>query len=65
MALGTIFGYFTITTNLLVAVVFTCVAIRRESVGSWVIAGTVLSTLMVGVVVCAVAARDGRVVGRI
>ena len=50
VALGTIFGYFTITTNLLVAVVFTCVAIRRESVGSWVIAGTVLSILMVGVV---------------
>ena len=50
VALGTIFGYFTITTNLLVAVVFTCVAIRRESVRSWVIAGTVLSILMVGVI---------------
>jgi hypothetical protein len=50
VALGTIFGYFTITTNLLVAVVFTCVAIRRESVRSWVIAGTALSILMVGVI---------------
>jgi hypothetical protein len=48
-ALGTIFGYFTITTNLLVAVVFTCAAIRRESVRSWVIAGTALSILLVGV----------------
>jgi hypothetical protein len=49
VALGTIFGYFTITTNLLVAVVFTCVAIRREMIPNWVIAGTALSILMVGV----------------
>jgi hypothetical protein len=49
VALGTIFGYFTITTNLLVAIVFTCIAIRRASVPSWVVAGTALSILLVGV----------------
>ena len=44
-------AYFTITTNLLVAVVFTCVAMHRGMLRSdWILAGTMLSIMMVGVV---------------
>jgi hypothetical protein len=47
-----IFAYFTITTNLLVAVVFTFVAMNRTALRSnWVIAGTMLSIVLVGVIV--------------
>ncbi|MCU1324532.1 MAG: hypothetical protein JWM43_4181 [Acidobacteriaceae bacterium] len=46
-----VFAYFTITTNLIVAAVFTALAfdrtfLRRE----WVVAGTMLSILLVGVI---------------
>jgi hypothetical protein len=44
-------AFFTITTNLLVAAVFTAIAADRTVLGTdWVIAGTVLSILLVGVV---------------
>jgi hypothetical protein len=49
-ALWTILGYFTITTNLLLAVVFTWLAMRRVFTRNWIVAGTALSILMVGVV---------------
>jgi hypothetical protein len=46
-----IFAYFTIITNLLVAVVFTAIALDRPTLPSgWVVAGTMLSILLVGIV---------------
>jgi len=51
LTLWTLFAYFTIITNLLVAVVFTCIAIDRGVLRSdWVVAGTMLSIVLVGVV---------------
>lgn len=50
-ALWTLIGYFTITTNLLVAIVFTGVALRRRAFQSpWLLSGTMLSILLVGIV---------------
>jgi hypothetical protein len=50
-SLWIIFAFFTITTNLLVAVVFTCVAIDRGVLRSErIVTGTMLSIVMVGVV---------------
>lgn len=44
-------AYFTITTNLLVAIVVACIALNRTALRSpWIIAGTTLSIAMVGVV---------------
>jgi hypothetical protein len=48
-------AFFTITTNVLVAVVFTCVAIGRGGLAQvltadWIVAGTMLSIALVGVV---------------
>ena len=49
-ALGIMFGFFTITTNLLVAIVFSSVALDRGGLrAAWVVAGTTLSILLVGV----------------
>jgi hypothetical protein len=51
IALWEMLAYFTITTNLLVAVVFTCVAIDRTALrADWVLGGTMLSIVLVGVV---------------
>lgn len=51
LALWIMFGFFTITTNLLVAVVFTAIAAERTVLRSgWIVAGTMLSILLVGVV---------------
>lgn len=51
LSLWIMFAFFTITTNLLVAVVFTCFAINPSVPGSdWILAGTMLSIAMVGVV---------------
>ncbi|RWC27924.1 MAG: hypothetical protein EOS27_20205 [Mesorhizobium sp.] len=51
LALWTMLGYFTITTNLLVAAVFTGVAVQAASFKSpWLIGGTLLSILLVGIV---------------
>ncbi|HEV2898607.1 MAG TPA: Pr6Pr family membrane protein [Pseudaminobacter sp.] len=50
-ALWTLIGYFTITTNLLVAIVFTGVTLRSTAFeSSWLLGGTLLSILLVGVV---------------
>jgi hypothetical protein len=49
LSLWIIFGYFTIISNLLVAVVFTGVALGR-SIPEWIVAGTMLSIVLVGVV---------------
>ncbi len=50
-ALGIMFGYFTITTNLLVAVVFSSAALEWGGLrAAWVVAGTTLSILLVGVI---------------
>lgn len=49
LSLWIIFGYFTIISNLLVAVVFTGVALGR-SIAEWIVAGTMLSIVLVGVV---------------
>jgi hypothetical protein len=46
--LWVIFAYFTIITNLLVAIVFTAIALDRATPG-WVVAGTTLSILLVGI----------------
>jgi hypothetical protein len=51
LTLWIIFAYFTIITNLLVAAVFTFIAIDRGVFRSdWIVAGTMLSIVMVGVV---------------
>ncbi|WP_394889227.1 hypothetical protein ACG873_28785 [Mesorhizobium sp. AaZ16] len=50
-ALWALIGYFTITTNLLVAIVFTGVTLRSTAFeSSWLLGGTLLSILLVGVV---------------
>ena len=50
-ALWMLLAYFTITTNLLVAVVFTGIAARRAAFESpWLVAGTALSIVLVGIV---------------
>lgn len=51
LSLWMMFAFFTITTNVLVAVVFSSIAIDRGVLRSdWIIAGTMLSILLVGVV---------------
>jgi hypothetical protein len=51
LTLWILFAYFTITTNLLVAAVFTAIAANRTTSGSdWIVAGTMLSILLVGVI---------------
>ncbi len=51
LALWTVFAYFTITTNVLVAVVFTGIAVNRRALRSaGMIAGTMLSIVLVGVI---------------
>ena len=51
LSLWIMFGFFTILTNLLVAVVFSCLAANRGPLRSAsVVAGTMLSILLVGVV---------------
>ncbi len=51
IALWILFAFFTITTNLLVAVVFTGIAANRTVFRSaWVVAGTMLSILLVGII---------------
>ena len=51
ISLWVIFAYFTITTNLLVGVVFSCIAIDRNRLrADWIVAGTVLSIVLVGAV---------------
>lgn len=50
-ALWIMAGFFTITTNLLVAVVFTAIAAGWRGPGAgWVVAGTMLSIVLVGVI---------------
>jgi hypothetical protein len=49
--LWVILAFFTITTNVLVGVVFSCLAIDRGVFrADWIVAGTMLSILLVGVV---------------
>ena len=51
LTLWIVFAYFTILTNLLVAVVFTAVAAGRTRLrAGWVVAGTMLAIVLVGVV---------------
>ena len=51
MSLWMMFAFFTITTNVLVAVVFSCIALDRSMLrADWIVAGTTLSILLVGVV---------------
>jgi hypothetical protein len=51
LTLWILFAFFTITTNLLVAVVFTGIAADRAVLRSaWVVAGTMLSILLVGII---------------
>jgi len=51
LTLWILFAFFTITTNLLVAVVFTAIAANRTVFrAAWVVAGTMLSILLVGVI---------------
>lgn len=51
LTLWIVLGFFTITTNLLVAVVFTGMAANRTLFGKdWVVGGTMLSILLVGVI---------------
>lgn len=51
MSLWVMFAFFTITTNVLVAFVFSSIAIDRGRLRSgWIVAGTMLSILLVGVV---------------
>jgi hypothetical protein len=46
-----VFAYFTITTNLIVAAVFTALALNRTFLRrEWIVAGTMLSILLVGVI---------------
>jgi hypothetical protein len=49
LSLWIILAYFTITTNVLVAVVFSWIAIKGAS-ADWILAGTMLSIVLVGVV---------------
>lgn len=50
-ALWILAAYFTILTNLIVAVVFTAVASNRTALReSWIIAGTMLAILLVGII---------------
>ncbi len=51
MSLWMMFAFFTITTNVLVAIVFSCIALDRGMLrADWIVAGTTLSILLVGVV---------------
>ena len=51
ISLWIMFAFFTITTNLLAAVVFSCIAIDRGGLrADWIVVGTMLSILLVGVV---------------
>jgi hypothetical protein len=51
ISLWIIFAYFTITTNVLVGVVFSCIALDRGGLrADWIVAGTMLSIVLVGVV---------------
>ena len=51
LTLWIVFAYFTILTNLLVALVFTGLAISRTKMrASWIVAGTMLSILLVGII---------------
>ena len=51
LTLWTVFAYFTILTNMLVAVVFTGLAASRTQMrASWIVAGTMLSILLVGII---------------
>ncbi|MDG4884865.1 Pr6Pr family membrane protein [Mesorhizobium sp. WSM4884] len=49
-ALWTLLGYFTITTNLLVAIVFTGVAAKARFATPWLLGATLLNILLVGVI---------------
>ena len=51
LTLWIVLAFFTITTNLLVAVVFTSLAAARGGLrANWIVAGTMLSILLVGVI---------------
>ena len=51
MSLWMMFAFFTITTNVLVAIVFSSIALDRGMLrADWIVAGTTLSILLVGVV---------------
>ncbi|AEU34399.1 hypothetical protein AciX8_0039 [Granulicella mallensis MP5ACTX8] len=50
LTLWIVFAYFTILTNLLVAVVFAGLASRTQMRASWIVAGTMLSILLVGII---------------
>jgi hypothetical protein len=51
LTLWIVFAYFTILTNMLVAVVFTGLAASRtEMRAPWIVAGTMLSILLVGII---------------
>jgi len=51
LTLWVVFAYFTIWTNFLVAIVFSAVAANRTPLrSSWVVAGTALSILLVGII---------------
>lgn len=57
-SLWTLLAYFTIMTNLLVAVLFTGIAARRSACDwSWILAGSVLFIVLVGVVYALLLAR--------
>ncbi|WP_292302989.1 Pr6Pr family membrane protein [Mesorhizobium sp.] len=49
-ALWALAGYFTITTNLLVAIVFTGVVIKARFATPWLLGATLLNILLVGIV---------------
>ncbi|TKB16929.1 MAG: hypothetical protein E5V75_12900 [Mesorhizobium sp.] len=49
-AVWTLLGYFTVTTNLLVAIVFTGVAGKARFATPWLLGATLLNILLVGVV---------------
>ena len=51
LTLWIVFAYFTIVTNLLVAVAFTWLAVARTpNRAPWIVAGTMLSILLVGII---------------
>jgi hypothetical protein len=51
LTLWIVFAYFTVLTNMLVAVVFTGLAASRTQMrASWIVAGTMLSILLVGII---------------
>lgn len=51
LTLWIVLGFFTITSNLLVAIVFSCIAADRTGLRSgWIVAGTMLSILLVGII---------------